>query len=324
MIYIFLFITLLITELVYFKLADRFNIIDIPTKRSSHSRTTLRGGGIVFYISIVLYFLFKGFNYPYFFLGLTLITIISFADDIHSLSIKPRLLVQVIAMSSMLYQWNLFMIPWQLDIVIVIFGIGILNAFNFMDGINGLTGGYCLLVAGALCYINLHQVTFVDNELIYAFMLGLLSFTIFNFRTKTHCFAGDVGAFSAGFILLFVLGKLIIRTGDLSYLILLGVYGVDVVLTIMHRLMLKENIFVPHRMHLHQLMVNELGIPHVKVSLLYIATQAAIIVGLFMCQTYPYTYSVCVVVLLSAAYILFIKKYFHLHTELQPLLCKKF
>lgn len=324
MIYIFLFITLLVTELVYFELADHFDIIDIPTKRSSHSRITLRGGGIVFYIGILLYFISKGFNYPYFFLGLTLITIISFVDDIHSLSVKPRLLVQVIAMLLMLYQWNLFMLPWQLGIVIVIFGIGILNAFNFMDGINGLTGGYCLLVAGALCYINLQRVAFVDNELIYAFMVGLLAFTIFNFRTQTRCFAGDVGAFSAGFILLFMLGQLIIRTGNLSYLILLGVYGVDVVLTIMHRLILKENIFIPHRMHLHQLMVNELGIPHVKVSLLYIITQAAIILGLLMCEAHPYTYSVCVIVVLSIAYILFIKKYFHLHTELQPLLCKRF
>ncbi len=323
MIYIFLFITLLAIELIYFELADRFNIIDIPTKRSSHSCITLRGGGIVFYISVAFYFFFKGFNYPYFFWGLTLIAMISFADDIRSLPVKPRLLVQVIAMLLMFYQWNLFMLPWQLDIVIVIFGIGILNAFNFMDGINGLTGGYCLLVAGALCYINLHRVTFIDNELIYAFMLGLLTFTIFNFRSQTRCFAGDVGALSAGFTLLFMLGQLIIRTGSLSYLILLGVYGVDVVLTIIHRLILKENIFIAHRMHLHQLMVNELGIPHLKVSLLYITTQAAIIIGLFMCQAHSYAYSVCVIVILSTAYMLFIKKYFHLHVELQPLLCKK-
>ena len=84
---------------------------------------------------------------------------------------------------------------------------------------------------------------------------------------------------SIAFILLFLIGKLIIQTEDFSWIILLVVYGVDSVLTIIHRLMLHENIGLPHRKHMYQLMANELKIPHVVVSLIYMAVQSVVIIG---------------------------------------------
>ena len=71
---------------------------------------------------------------------------------------------------------------------------------------------------------------------------------------------------SIAFIVLFLIGKLVIRTGDFSWMVLLAVYGVDSVLTIIHRLMLHENIGLPHRKHMYQIMANELKVPHVIVS----------------------------------------------------------
>jgi len=64
MIYILLFILLFVVELAYFRLADHYNIIDKPNQRSSHTSITLRGGGIVFYIGVLLYFALEGFQYP--------------------------------------------------------------------------------------------------------------------------------------------------------------------------------------------------------------------------------------------------------------------
>ena len=314
MYYCILLILLFLTELLYFRIADKFNIIDKPNERSSHTRITLRGGGIIFYFGALAFFLTNHLEYPWFILGLTLITFISFADDIRSISQGKRLVFHFSAMALMFYQWGLFALPWWTIIVALIVCTGIINAYNFMDGINGITGGYSLVVLGALAYANQFVITFVEQEFIWIMILAVLVFNFFNFRKKAKCFAGDVGSVSISFILLFLIGKLILVSGDFSYIILLVVYGVDSVLTIIHRLMLHENIGLPHRKHLYQLMANELKIPHVVVSLTYMVVQAVILVGYFVWTPYHYWYLLATVILLGVVYICFMKKYFHLHT----------
>ena len=313
MYYLIILTLLFITELLYFRIADKFNIIDKPNERSSHIRITLRGGGIIFYFGALAFFLTNHLEYPWFILGLTLITFISFADDIHSISQGKRLLFHFSAMVLMFYQWGLFALPWWTIIVALIVCTGIINAYNFMDGINGITGGYSLVVLGALAYINRFITAFVEQEMIWIMILAVLVFNFFNFRKKAKCFAGDVGSVSISFILLFLIGKLILVGNDFSYIILLAVYGVDSVLTIIHRLMLHENIGLPHRKHLYQLMANELKVPHVVVSLVYMVVQAIILIGYFMSAPYHYWYLIATIIVLSIVYVCFMKKYFHLH-----------
>jgi len=219
---------LISAELGYFWIAGWLNIIDKPNQRSSHSQITLRGGGIVFYFGVLLFFLFSAFIYPYFFTGLTLITAISFADDIKPQSAKFRLAIHFLSMFLMFYQWGLLGMPWYLTLFALILCTGILNAWNFMDGINGITGGYSLIVMGSFWYINAFKVAFVDNKLIYIILLALMVFNFYNFRKRAKCFAGDVGAISIAFTIVFLLGILVIETGDFSYLILLSVYGIAV------------------------------------------------------------------------------------------------
>ena len=291
MYYFLVFVLLLAVELTYFRLADRFNIIDKPNERSSHTRVTLRGGGIIFYFGALLYFLTNRFEYPWFVTGLTLITIVSFIDDIHSVSKRARLAIHVAAMLLLFYQWGLLTLPWWYIPIALIFCIGIINAYNFMDGINGITGGYSLVVTGTLLYINEYQVNFIEAQLLW-----------------------DVGSVSIAFIILFLLGKLVIQTRDLSYIILLVVYGVDSVLTIVHRLLLHENISLPHRKHLYQLMANELRIPHTVVSGFYMLLQSIICIGYIYCEDYGYRYLISMILILSCGYIWFMKKYFRLHS----------
>ena len=245
--------------------------------------------------------------------ALTLITFISFVDDIRSTSQGLRLVFHFSAMALMFYQWGLFSLSWWWIIIALIVCTGIINAYNFMDGINGITGGYSLVVLVALAYINSEITTFVEPALINTVLCSVLVFCFFNFRKKAKCFAGDVGSVSIAFILLFLIGKLILTTGDFSWIILLSVYGVDSVLTIIHRLMLHENIGLPHRKHMYQLMANELKMPHVVVALIYMVAQAVIIMGYISCQSYGYTFLLCMVLLLGIVYICFMKKFFALH-----------
>ena len=313
MIYFLFLLALFLSELLYFRIADHFNIIDKPNQRSSHTKITLRGGGIVFVFGYLLYFVTNQLPDIWFTLGLLLIAIISFADDIKPRDFKLRLVFHFSGMALMFYQLGLFSLPWYYTILAFVLCTGVLNAYNFMDGINGITGLYSMVVLGSLLYINQFVQHFVDANLIYMLLLSLLVFNFFNFRKKAKCFAGDVGAISIAFVLVFLIGKLIIVTGNFSYIGLLAVYGVDSILTIVHRLKLKENIFEAHRKHLFQIMANEMKIPQLVVSLVYGALQLLISIGFILFSGYEYWYILLVLIVLSVVYIVIKKRYFHLH-----------
>ena len=337
-----IFVILLLLELAYFKIADKFNIIDKPNERSSHSSIVLRGGGIIFLLGAWVWSFAFGFQYPWFLLGLTLVAGVSFIDDIHSLPDSVRLVVQFTAAALAFYQLGMLSGEWfetngllvggLLILLALIVYVGATNVINFMDGINGITAGYALAVLLPLLAINCGfkfqdsgfnelQGVYFDQSLAVVTILSVLVFCIFNFRPKgrAKCFAGDVGSIGIAFIMLFLIGKVIIATGDLTYLIFLLVYGVDGVLTICHRIMLHENLGEAHRKHAYQLMANELKIGHVKVSLLYMAMQLVVSLGfIYVCPDNVFChwmYLIGAFLLLAVAYVLFKKKYYHLHEE---------
>lgn len=313
--FLIILIALLLLELFYFRLADKFNIIDKPNLRSSHIEVTLRGGGVIFLFGAWLYTVFYGLTYPWFLIGLTAITGVSFADDINPVPNKFRLLIHFISIFLMFQQFGILTLNfWWVVVIAWVVCVGIINAYNFMDGINGITGGYSLAILLPLLYLN-SSLEFVNQTFLLVTLLSVLVFSFFNFRKKAKCFAGDVGSVGIAFIILFALGRLILHTGDFSYILFLVVYGVDSVLTIMHRIMLHENIGEPHRKHVYQLMANELKIPHVVVSLIYMGIQLLISFGLIMLPINKWMYVGVVILLLGLAYVLFKKKYYHLHEE---------
>ena len=319
--YLIIAFILLMLEILYFKIADKCNIIDKPNERSSHSSIVLRGGGIIFLLGTWVWSMFYGFQYPWFLAAVSLIAGVSFIDDVRSLSDRIRLVVQFIAMGLMFYeigmlQWNL----WWVVLSGLIVCVGATNIINFMDGINGITPGYSLAVILPLTLLNTTLDFVIESYLIVA-IISLLIFAFFNFRPKgkAKCFAGDVGSISIAFIMLFPIGKLIMQTQDVTWLILLLVYGVDGCLTICHRVMLHENLGEAHRKHVFQLMANELKMSHPTVSFIYMGLQLAVSLGfVYLCPNTVlahWVYLIGALVVLSLGYIAFKKKYYHLHEE---------
>lgn len=283
-----IFVILFCLEVVYFKIADRFNIIDKPNERSSHSSIVLRGGGIIFMLSLWIWSAFFGFQYVWFLLAVTLIAGVSFVDDIRSLPDSVRLVAQFVAMVMLFYQldilhWNM----WWMVLVALVVCVGAADVINFMDGVNGITGAYALASLVPLALLNA-GMGFVAQSLIYVVILA---------------------------------------TGDITWLIFLLVYGVDGCLTIVHRIMLHENLGEAHRKHAYQLMANELGIGHVKVASFYALLQLAISLGfVYLCPmlarasgmglvAWHWIYLVVALVVLAVAYVLFMRKFYHLHEE---------
>lgn len=332
LLYALIFLVLLSAEILYFRIADKFNIIDKPNERSSHSSIVLRGGGIIFLLGAWIWSAFFGFQYPLFLVAVTLAAGISFIDDIHSLPDSVRLIVQFIAMGLLI--WQLFIMAGNdsfiktselwikigFIVVALIVCVGATNIYNFMDGINGITAGYSIAVLLPLLFIN-RAYNFVDASFLLVTLLSVIVFSIFNFRPrgKAKCFAGDVGSVGIAFILLFAIGALIAKTGDITWLIFLLVYGVDGCLTICHRILLHENLGQAHRKHVYQLMANELKMSHPLVSVIYAVIQLAVSMGFIYLvpdnSLAHWIYLLCAFIVLSIAYILFKKKYYHLHEE---------
>lgn len=345
--YVIIAAILLAAELLYFRIADKCNIIDKPNERSSHSTIVLRGGGIIFAISMVIWSLtpfpsptsegdtlFGIVEYLPFIIGLVLICAVSFWDDIHSLPDSVRLVAQFTAMG--LAAWciingsRLMVLDWYWLVLIGIAAlfvfVGATNIINFMDGINGITAGYALAVLVPLLMLDVRSkmeevVGFIEPSYLVVAIIGVLVFSIFNFRPKgkAKCFAGDVGSIGIAFIMLFALGKLIVQTGDITYLVFLLVYGVDGCCTIIHRIMLHENLGEAHRKHAYQLMANELKIGHVKISLLYMAMQLAVSLGfVYLCPNTilaHWVYLIAAGMVLVGAYVWFMRKNYHLHEQ---------
>ena len=167
--------------------------------------------------------------------------------------------------------------PAYVCVLLYIMVIGVINMYNFMDGINGITGAYSLVVLGGIQYVNLNQTAFVNADIIWLPMLACAVFLYFNFRKKARCFAGDVGSVTIAFWIIMLLFQLILVTHNWAYILFLVVYGIDSVLTITHRLLLKQNIFKAHRLHFYQILANERKLSHLLVASGYALLQGIII-----------------------------------------------
>lgn len=327
-------VILVIAELIYFRIADKCNVIDKPNERSSHSSIVLRGGGVIFAISILVWLGLQMVHgewcmvkdYLPFVVGLVLICGISFWDDVKSLPDSLRMAVQIISILLMFWSMGLYTAAdswlWTAVIVVValFFCVGATNFINFMDGINGITAAYSFAMLLPILLMN-RGLGFIEESYLIVAILGVIVFSIFNFRPKgkAKCFAGDVGSIGIAFIILFALGRLMLATKDVTYIVFFLVYGIDGSLTIFHRIMLHENLGQAHRKHAYQLMANELKMSHVVVSLLYMAMQLAVSLGfIYLCPNTilaHWIYLIAAGLVLTVAYVLFKMKYYHLHQE---------
>lgn len=292
--------TLLSIETIYLRIAKYFNIIDIPNARSLHRKIVVRGGGIIYWVATALYFVSYQCTSYWFFIGLSLLMGISFLDDIVSLPSHYRLWFQLVAIALLLYQLNIQSVIEGVWVWILVgsVGVGIINAYNFMDGVNGITGLYSLIMLATLGYINHYEIVFVDYSFINIISLSVLVFLFFNFRKKAVCFGGDVGSVGMAFILLFLVATLMLQTHDLRYIFFFTLYGLDTVYTIVYRLGLKQNIFEAHKLHFFQLLVYHFKFTHLQVAVFYGFLQLILNLWVIKHSVTSFVFYVPVVVLL--------------------------
>lgn len=295
-------VVLFLVELFYFKIAYRFNIIDKPNHRSSHSSITLRGGGVIFPIAILIAFSL-GFASWTMTLAVILVGTVSFIDDIRPLSQLPRFGSHIIAFLLVAYDLNLFAAAlWVLPLVLVLL-IGWMNAFNFMDGINGISVLYALSAIVSFAALPIHETRL---PLLITMGLSCLVFGFFNVRTKAKTFAGDVGSISLALFLGYFMIKSIVETDQIGYILFFSVYGIDAIITILNRIKNKENIFEAHRSHLYQYLANEKGYSHILISVIYAVLQLlvnAVVIYLERLGELSAFFSLAILLVLTVVYL---------------------
>lgn len=304
--YFYILIFLFWVEKLYFYIADKYNIIDKPNERSLHTKITIRGGGIIFPLSAFLYLFYYGMQYPYFSIGLFLISLISFLDDIYSLPNKYRIIVQLLSVSLLLNEVAIYNQTGFRIILSIIVLVGIINAYNFMDGVNGITGGYSLINLLSLLLVNNYSVKFIEDDFVIFVSLGLFVFNFFNFRKQAKCFAGDVGSISIAFIIVFLLVKLILLENQYIYILFLTLYGIDTIFTLLIRLWQRENIFEAHKKHFFQLLVERRAFSHLQVSIIYMGLQLVVnlmTIYIVNAKLSGLSFSIVILILLSCIYI---------------------
>jgi len=310
MLYLTIFIILLTGELTYFFIAKKYKIVDKPNSRSSHATTTIRGAGIVLWLAAVCYTVWIHSTESFYFLtAMTLLSFISFRDDISPLRNRVRIVVHFMSVFILFSQfYNYISLPGWAIIASLIVCVGMLNAFNFMDGINGMTGLYNLLLLLFLQYINKTVIAFANPELMWFAAIFLVIFLFFNFRKQAICFIGDVGSLGIALWVIYLLIKLMIATNSIAWILLVAVYGVDTTGTIIYRLIRGKSIFRAHRMFFFQRLSNEMKISQLTVSSIYASTQ--LIIDFILLYVYLnrednlWTVSILILAILTAVYLL--------------------
>jgi UDP-N-acetylmuramyl pentapeptide phosphotransferase/UDP-N-acetylglucosamine-1-phosphate transferase len=310
LLYFAVFIMLFFLLKGYFIIADHFNIVDKPNERSSHSHLTIRGGGILFPIAGLAWFVLYGFVEPWIILAMILLATISFLDDILTLSSGIRILAHFAAVSLLFWQLHIYGMPWYIILAAYLLTIGWINAFNFMDGINGITVFYSLVTICSFIWINM-SITFIPNQLLVLLIISALIFSYYNARVRAITFAGDVGSVTMAFLLAWFMISLIMKTGRFEYILFFAVYGIDSVFTIFFRLLRHENIFEAHRTHLFQYLSNEIKWPQILVSSIFSIIQLILnVITIFLFEQDRMTLSVFILILLTLSIIYLTLRYF--------------
>jgi len=310
-----LLIILFLLEFIYLRLARKHSIFDTENERSSHSGNTIIGGGIVFLLALLIYSIYFNFPYPNYLIGAFILALVSFIDDLSYVKYSYRLLAHLVALTLVLPYLELTNLGYFSILGIVILGVGVLNSFNFIDGINGMLGLMSMIILVSILFINL-TLNFTDTNFIIGIIMSVAVFLFFNFRKNPICFAGDVGSIVIGYFIFILIISLCFATHDYYYLLLISVPGAEAGLTLLFRILNNQNILMPHRTFLFHFLVHDAKLSHLAVSAIYALLQLIlcilVIFTIHLDQALKFIIFVFVILALTAVYLYFRNKYYNI------------
>jgi len=284
-IYLLIFFSIfsgIIGAIFIYKYGIKLGFADIPNERSSHSDIVPKGGGIGILTAFAVYAFYARMDF-FFWIPAIVLSIVSFAGDRHQISPGLRLYIQFIC--SFIFLIGLFFYgktsPFLYILIfpLSVFMVGTSNFYNFMDGINGISGLTAIIGFAFAAYYGVLEGGEEKYILVCCVIIfSSLGFLPFNFP-RAWVFMGDVGSIFLGFV--FSCMVIIFTHSITGFIVLCSFllpFYIDELSTLFIRIKDKDTLSMPHRKHLYQLLVNELKISHWKISLTFALMQ--IIVGI--------------------------------------------
>ncbi len=284
------FISGIVGAWVIIKFGRRLGFLDHPNGRSSHFIPTPKGGGIGIFAAFLLSCLYAGISL-YFWLPLSFLSLLAFWNDRSELSPKWRLSVQFLLIILLLTGAGYSTTDWGWHWPWILFGavfiVGTTNTYNFMDGINGIAG-----VTGVIGFSLLAFDVFSNQGQTPFFILSMsISFACLGFlplnMPKAKVFMGDIGSILLGSLfasLVYMTSKTVLDFVCMASFLFM--FFADELTTMAFRLRDGANLIQAHRRHLYQLLANEKGIYHWKVSSGYGAIQLFVGLSIFFTKAY--------------------------------------
>jgi Fuc2NAc and GlcNAc transferase len=256
------------------KLAFKWGLLDNPNNRSSHDRPIPNGGGIGILAAFILASLFLNISSALW-IPAVFLSLLSLCDDRFHLSPKQRLPFHFVAAILVLIPISdlcplTSVSSFLFSLFFIFFIVATANWYNFMDGINGIAGITGIVGFGLLAAFNiLNNGDSRFSVLSVCIAFSCLGFLPFN-MPKAKVFMGDVGSILLGFIFASIVVLLSKSFLDFTCLAsFLFPFYADEFVTMAIRLNDGENLLKPHRRHFYQVLANESGIAHWKISLGY-------------------------------------------------------
>lgn len=265
--------------------------VDEPNRRSSHTRTTPRSGGVAFvasfFVGILIIYIFgdrEQIEQPYmmsFIISSVSLVLISFLDDVKRKSTLLKFSVMVLAICNLMWGgiildqlhfplFNAVQFGWFAYPLTFLWILGLTNAVNFMDGLDGLVGGTAAIVSLFFMIITYSQGSTFVYITSYTILAGSIGFLFLNFP-PAKIFMGDVGSIFLGFVFasLAIIASLYDKSHTSFLVMPMLLFNVifDTFFTFVRRCIRRENVFQPHRSHLYQLL-QRAGYSHLEVSLM--------------------------------------------------------
>ena len=277
------------------------------TERSSHTTFTPTCGGIIVPLALIVFSCIHAsaldINWWMAIGGALLLAAISLYDDIRPLDPWTRLIAQTIVMA-VTFQYMCYPQAFHIYLLVIIIGVGATNTINFIDGITGMLGFYTIVTFSSFAYalyLMSPDANAMYIQLCIIIVLAMAAFLIFNIPDKI--FAGDVGAITIGFLIVFVCVHIALDSHNASVMIFLIVAVFDAGLTTLQRLFAGENILMPHREFIYEVLTSRWRLPHIVVSLCYALLQLLINALYFLVPVNQHwTYFIAVFILLTFAY----------------------